>query len=124
VRIEADTLEELFEAGLKSMSNVLKKNFCNANAEFKIEFEVTVKSTDTTALLVNFLSEVLTKSYAENILFCNLSISELTDVRLIATVYGAATEAFDKDIKSITYHEADVMKNPEGNWETLLIFDI
>jgi len=26
VRLEADTLEELFEAGLKGMSNILKKD--------------------------------------------------------------------------------------------------
>ncbi len=124
VRLEADTLEELFEAGLKGMSNILKKDFCSTNAEFNVEIKVKIQSTDTTALLVDFLSEVLTKSHVDTILFCSLSITELTDKLLVATVYGAATEAFDEDIKAITYHEADVRQNSEGNWETLLIFDI
>ncbi|HXH18585.1 MAG TPA: archease [Chitinophagales bacterium] len=124
VRIEADTLDELFEAGLKGMTNILKKDFCSSLTEFRIEYNVEIKSNDVTALLVDFLSDVLTKSYVDRMLFCELSVSELTAKSLIATVYGTRADGFDEDIKAITYHEADVKQNNEGKWETLLIFDI
>lgn len=124
LRIEADTLEELFEAGLKGMSTILKKDFCNSMTEFNIERQVNIDSNDITSLLVDFLSEALTKSYVEHALFCELSVVKLTDQTLIATIRGTRVDSFDEDIKAITYHEADVKKNQNGNWETLLIFDI
>ena len=124
LRIESDSLEELFEAGLKGMSNVLKKDFCNTVTEFRMVHEVKIESHDTTSLLVDFLSEMLTKSYVDRVLFCELSVAELTNESLIATAYGTSVDSFDEDIKAITYHEADVRENQQGNWETLLIFDI
>ena len=124
IRIEADTLEELFEAGLKGMSNLLKKDFCHAIVEFEVLHEINVVSNDLTSLLADFLSETLARCYEDSVIFCELSVLELTENNLIATIHGTAAEAFDKEIKAISYHEADVKKNSEGNWETRLIFDI
>ncbi len=124
LRIESDALDELFEAGLKGMSHVLKKDFCNGFTEFEIEYSLNVQAADITRLLVDFLSEVLTQSYIETVVFCELEVLELNENTLVATVRGNKTDSFDEDIKAITYHEADVQKNPQGNWETFLIFDI
>jgi SHS2 domain-containing protein len=127
VRIEADTLEKLFEAGLKGMGNVLKKDFCNTFdtfAEFDILQEISIESNEITSLLIYFLSEALTKSYVDHVLFCELSVLELNETRLIGVMHGASVKEFDEDIKAITYHETDVKKNNCGNWETRLIFEI
>ena len=35
-----------------------------------------------------------------------------------------AVDAFDEDIKAVTYHEANIEENEEGVLQTTIIFDI
>lgn len=58
-------------------------------------------SLDISSLLIDFLSTILTLSYENKAIFC-----------------------FDKDIKAVTYHEAEVKKNDQGKYETTIVFDI
>ncbi|GIV33313.1 MAG: archease [Chitinophagales bacterium] len=124
LRIEADSLEELFEAGLKGMAQILKKDFCFQHTDFDVEYTISIEAADLTLLLVDFLSEILTQSYIETVVFCELEVAHISENKLTATVQGKKTDAFDTDVKAITYHEADVQRNHLGNWETYLIFDI
>jgi SHS2 domain-containing protein len=45
-------------------------------------------------------------------------------VEVIATIKGNRVSYFDEDIKAVTYHEAAVKQNNEGQLETVIIFDI
>src|SRR3989338_4605410 len=127
LRIKAwgKTKEELFKNALRGMAYVQKE-------EARITKKVQVKSTDMTALLIDFLSEVLTQSQINRVVFFDANFKAFSDtpsadsgqVELEAEIEGIKVDEFDEDIKAVTYHEAEVKQNPEGVYETKIVFDI
>ncbi|MCB0570080.1 MAG: archease [Phaeodactylibacter sp.] len=125
LRLRADTLEGLFTAGFTALNGLIKPEACgDGSSPLPISKAVSVQSADTTALLVDFLSDVLTAVHEEKAVFCVLRLLSLSATRLEALIEGKPAGGFEEDIKAVTYHEADVRLNAEGLWETLLIFDI
>jgi SHS2 domain-containing protein len=59
IKIEADSLEALFQAGLKSMSCLLKEDINEKENDLPVACMVELHAGDTTALLIDFPSEVL-----------------------------------------------------------------
>lgn len=124
IRLEADTPEELFQAGASVLNELLKPGFCQRTSTGTIHEAIEVESTDTTALLIDFLSELLTLSYTERAVFCQVNVLHFAANSISARVSGWPAEGFEEDIKAITYHEANVHRNAEGRWETLVVVDI
>jgi SHS2 domain-containing protein len=124
VRIEADSLEDLFLAGVTAMNEVLMGRFCDEENLVDVEETIETDSIDTTALLIDFLSDVLTLCHSEKALFCKLNVSAISPTRIRAKVGGTKVDGFHDDIKAVTYHEAEVVQNEKGWWETMVIFDI
>jgi SHS2 domain-containing protein len=130
LKIEADTLEELFTAALEGMGNLIKKEVCQNSAlvetdqENLLKEKIEISSIDTTTLLIDFLSEVLTHTQVNKAVYCKIRFEKLTTNFLSATIFGKQTENFDEDIKAVTYHEAEIKKNENGNFETIIVFDI
>ncbi|MFC1598064.1 archease [Patescibacteria group bacterium] len=124
--IEGDTKEELFTAALLGMNELMKKGECAdpGDGQPTITEEIEVSAPDFTALLVDFMSTVLTMSHQYKAVFCDVVFSELSDDTLKAKIMGREVEQFDEDIKAATYHEADVRENEAGNLQTTIVFDI
>jgi SHS2 domain-containing protein len=118
------TLQGLFEQGVKGMSNILKESFCDEPHKFDIKRIVELESSDITNLLIDFLSDVLSSSYIEKVVYCHIEIIEFSGLKIKAELYGTHVKAFDEEIKAVTYHEADVKINDNALWETCIIFDI
>lgn len=123
LKVEGDSLEELFTAALEGMTDIIKNKICNAD-EFPVEEKIEVKSSNATNLLIDFLSEILTHSHIDHNVFCKIEFEELTENSLKANIQGIKVDGFDEDIKAVTYHEANVVKNEKGNYETVIVFDI
>jgi SHS2 domain-containing protein len=124
MKIEGSHLEELFRAGVIGMSNILRDGFCDQNVEFDRKSMLEVTASDGTCLLIDFLSEVLSASYAEKAVYCEVDFLDFTPHHTVAEIRGKQIQSFDEEIKAVTYHEADVRKNNKDQWETLVIFDI
>lgn len=124
MKVRADTLNELYETAMRGTSNLLKNNFCNQMVAGSSEKKIVVRSVDRIALLIDFLSEVLLNSHINKAIYCNLNIVKLTDQEIEATISGSSVEYFDEDIKAVTYHEANVFKHKNNQWEANIIFDI
>ncbi|NND31313.1 MAG: archease [Saprospiraceae bacterium] len=124
IQVEADSLEELFLAGASVISDLLKPDFCQEHKAFSVLKKIDVRSPDITALMIDFLSDLLTHSYTSKSIFCHIEMRRLTDQMVNATISGCPVDGFDEDIKAVTYHEANILKNKSGNWETMLILDI
>jgi SHS2 domain-containing protein len=122
--IEGESLEKLFMAGLKGMANILKENVCEATHIFNSNTRIKTSSLDYTNLLIDFLSEVLSHSYANKTIYCKVNIITLERYHIVADIYGLETNGFDEEIKAVTYHEAEVKRNKNKLWETCIIFDI
>ena len=88
------------------------------------ERKIIVEAPDTTALLIDFLSEVLALSQINKEIYGRMTFSHFSPTKVEATLGGVMAEKFDEDIKAVTYHEADVRQNEKGEWETMIVFDI
>lgn len=129
LKIKGDSLEELFLAALQGMGNLIKKNICSDESiqnskEEVLKEKIEVVAPDLTSLLIDFLSEVLTASQVNKVVYCKVKFEKIDHNNIKAIIYGTMVENFDEDIKAVTYHEAEVKKNNEGLWETIIIFDI
>lgn len=122
--IEGDTLEELFTSAFEGMASIMKNDFCDSKSSGSLREDISFESIDTTTLLVEFLSDVLTLAQGEKAIFCTVDFMSLNENSLQVSIGGEKVEGFDEDIKAVTYHEAEVRKNEKGNWETVIIFDI
>ncbi len=85
--------------------------------------QITVESTDITGLLVDFLSEVLSLSHQNKVLFCEVKFEKLTECYLKAEIRGYRVDGFDDDVKAVTYHEAEVSFSEEV-YRTIIVLDI
>jgi SHS2 domain-containing protein len=121
LKLKAGSLNELFESALEGMNNILKEGL-HLKPSIKETFEI--KSVSTTALLVDFLNEVLTLSNLNKVIFNKLEIEKINDREISGSLCGVPVNYFDEDIKAVTYHEAEVIKNEQDEFETVLIFDI
>lgn len=120
--VEGTTLQELFSAALEGMADIIVSGSCGKRATATMELSVT--SFDTTTLLIDFLSDVLTQTHLTRTIFCTANFTDFTPSSLKATLHGYVVDGFEEDIKAVTYHEAEVVKNSRGNYETVIIFDI
>jgi SHS2 domain-containing protein len=124
VLLKANNRVELFEGALEGMNNILKPGVCNESEKIIHKSNVRVMSNDITSLLIDFLNDVLTLTHTLKIIFCALEVHHLDDNEIDATVTGVSVASFDEDIKAVTYHEADVQLNNNGQLETVIVFDI
>lgn len=122
LKVSGDSPEELFRAAVKGMASIIKRDACKNRAEIKKK--ISLSSADRTTLLIDFLSEALTLSQTDRIVFCNVNFEKLTETELTGEILGTKVNEFDEDIKAVTYHEANVVRNEKGRWETTIIFDI
>ncbi|MCL5958437.1 MAG: archease [Chloroflexi bacterium] len=124
LKVEASSLEELFTISLEGMNQILKKTFCKKRNGLPLIHRIQISSPDTTALLIDFLSEALTLSHIQGSIFCRVEFAELGSHSLTANLSGTKVKGFDEDIKAVSYHEAEIERNSRGNLQTNLVFDI
>jgi len=124
LKVKAKTQKELFVSACEGMSQILKKDFFRKASRCPLNLKVSVSSVDQTTLLIDFLSEILTLSQEHHAIFGKVYFLKFSQTSLLAKICGAKVDQFDNDIKAVTYHQAEVKKNPKGEWETTVIFDI
>jgi len=123
VRVEAPTLEDLFEtAGLAFTELVTSVDSvdCPVERRFKLQED------DVETLLVSWLQELLYLLDTEDLVFARFQV-KIHGLSLEATAWG---DVFDPNIhtmktevKAVTYHQLEVAKSDQG-WQAQVIFDI
>jgi len=124
MKIESSTVEQLFIAGMIGMGNILKKGFCDKDNPIDCKSKIEIHAMDQTCLFIDFLSNILSHSYADKSIYCKVEFSLFTSNKIKADIFGTHTSKLDEEIKAVTYHEAQVHKNRNHQWETLVVFDI
>ena len=121
VLVTADTLEALFRDAVHGMYAVMRGE---AHEGSPVRRTIAVdESADTTALLVDFLNEVLNRAQIGRELFDAVTFTRFEATSLTAELAGRAPAEFEEDVKAVTYHEADV-RLEDGRWTTMLVFDL
>ena len=90
----------------------------------KVRRSIKIESPDITALLVDFLSDALSLSQINREIYNKVRFVYFSETLLDAELEGVKVGSFDRDIKAVTYHEANIKELNEGAYSTLLVFDI
>ncbi|MFH0831167.1 MAG: archease [Parcubacteria group bacterium] len=117
------SLETLFIAALQGLAQLLSDKASEQNIHGKRVTEViNLTATDRAALLVDFLSEVLTRSVIKRAVFSCVQFVELTGTKLQAQITGVGKK-FDNDVKAVTYHAAKISQK-KGALSVTITYDV
>ena len=119
IEISSASPEELFADGVRGLMHVMKPEV----SEEEIVVTVEVESPDLTALLVDFLNELLLRCHTRRETFEPESIV-LRDDTVVARLRATPVSDFEEDVKAVTYHEADVRQAEDGAWTTTIVLDV
>jgi SHS2 domain-containing protein len=122
LKLEATSHEELFQAGLEGLATLIHPSPLPLEPE--VSYELSLQSSDSTALIIDFLAEVLTLSHIHKAIFTKIHFKNFSPTALEAEIKGTKVDRFEKDVKAVTYHEANITKNDQELFETIVIFDI
>lgn len=122
VRVHAATPEVLFADALVAMVEILGPT--GYGSEPPATVEVSIEAPDITALLIDFLNEVLLETTLRKTAFRDVAVHSISETGLRATLSGQRFASLGRDIKAVTWHEADVRRNRNREWETVIVFDI
>lgn len=121
MHLRADSIPELFRAGLEGVAEWLKPGMPReADGEAKIVVESAMPET----LLVDFLVDALTQSHIRHVVFFDARFEKLEEQRAEAMLIGRGVDSFDDDVKAITYHGAGIRRTKAGHYETEVLFDV
>ena len=79
-------------------------------------------------LFVAWLDELIFQHETKEVFFKRAEIQQCSETEMSATVYGEPSN-FDKhevytEIKSVTYHQLQVVQKGDGSWFAQVIFDL
>lgn len=124
LEIYGKTLEELFVNAAEALADILAGHKPPLLHIKEAKEKIEIRSVSLNALLVDFLNEILARSQINKAIYrVHDSKVIMHDSRLEAELVGAKVSKFDKDVKAVTYHEAEI-KNESGTWKTKLVLDI
>lgn len=122
VKVEADSLEQLFSDSAKGMFFLIteKKEFGD-----EIEREVNVGSHDLDFLLFQWLSELLYISETEKLIFGRFEILELRENSIRAKCLGEriVQGSIKRIVKAVTLHNLHIVRH-NNKWKVEIIFDL
>jgi SHS2 domain-containing protein len=122
IRLEADSLEHLFSEGMKSLYDVLQPR--RKKGKSSVVLSINLNGSDITVLLIDFLNEVLSYSLINKCVYDKILIFNLSGDNLLVELKGFTVAKFLKDVKAVTFHEAEVVESGAGIFETMIILDI
>lgn len=123
MKISGTDLESLFQKGMEGLCQLLLTE-THKNRAKRVGRQIHISAPDTTVLLIDFLSEVLTFAHIDKAVYSEVCFDYLNSDALEAEIHGRRVSGFAEEIKAVTYHEAEVKKSKEGRWESMIIFDI
>ena len=133
LKVFGSSPKELFKNALYAMAYIQKPDIVEQSTVGKIigrirgrraDDSVAIESMDYNTLLVDFLSEVLSRSDTQNAVFFDIKFTEFSELKIEGKIYGIKVDDFSKNIKAVTYHEIDIKETEPGKWESILVFDI
>jgi SHS2 domain-containing protein len=119
LKVWGTELSDIFEQaalGLFSLTGMVLKS------KPRLSRMIEMQNVDSESLLVDFLSELLYFSEAEEIGFDSFDIRIHGSI-LKATLYGAPVDTMTREIKAVTYHNLAINQGVLG-LEVSIVFDV
>jgi SHS2 domain-containing protein len=92
-------------------------------SEVTVTRTIKLEGIDRESLLVAWLNELLYLHESEGLGFVEIEIQHLDETSLQATVRGASTQQWLKEIKAVTYHNLSI-EEKESGLEVTLVLDV
>jgi len=122
VHVHAASLVELFSDAVQAMNEILDPTL--PEQAKVVTAEISLEAPDVTALLIDFLNDVLLQTQLQRTTFRDIALHTFTDTSLRATLSGQRFASLGRDIKAVTWHEAEIRRNRNREWKTVIVFDI
>jgi len=123
LKVNGLNLEELFRNALEGMNSIIDGEKIPGKEGLIID-EIESFADDASLLLVDFLSGTLTLTHTKKAIFDTVRFSSLNENYFKAVISGYPVNGFEEDIKAVTYGETNIVKNIQGYFETVILFDI
>jgi SHS2 domain-containing protein len=121
--IKSNSRHELFHAGILGLAKIIAPSVSKKN--YTVSKKIRVESQDLTTLFIDMLNEVLSLSHVNKCVFDEIITLEIYDERVLeAELSGFMVKKFIKDVKAVTYHEAEIRQSGIGILQTVVILDI
>mgnify|MGYP001606310718 FL=1 len=133
LKILGSSAKELFKNALYALAMVQKPEIVEQSAVNsligrlrgrRISEEFAIESMDYNTLLVDFLSEVLSRAEAQNAVFFDVKFTGFSESKIEGRIYGIKVDDFAQNIKAVDYQGVDVAEAEPGRWESNLVLDI
>jgi SHS2 domain-containing protein len=131
IRAFGRTKEELFSNATRGMFQILNPKFSpyggspeGREARNPEKRSIKIQSSDINSLLVDFLNEVNYLRVMNGEIYDKIKFTKFSDTVLEGELTDRKVQEFGEDIKAVTFHELDIHQNPEGLWETVVVFDV
>ena len=121
IRAFGKTKKDLF---LNMMSGMIESQKAEIKGGKRTKREIKIKSLDFSALLVDFLSEVLYLGQVNKEIYTNVKFTKFTDKEIRGKLIGQTIERFGEDIKAATHHDLDIHQKEDGTWKATVLFDV
>jgi SHS2 domain-containing protein len=123
-----ETQEEVFENAALAMFNVI---IDTGKVSGDTTREITLKSPDLEALIVDWLSELLYIFEVEEIIFREFRVEKIREeesgysikAQALGEKYYPDSHPFETEIKAVTYNQLEIVKTPSG-WKAQVVVDI
>jgi SHS2 domain-containing protein len=89
----------------------------------RVSRRLELRALDYESLLIAWLNELLFLHESENLGFDEWDITDLDPQHLLATLRGAALQAWEKDVKAATYHNLSIVATAKG-LEATVVLDV
>jgi len=125
IRVKGRDLKGLFLNAAEAMFDIIAEPPVSVQGKQIIKTNVDLKADNSEELLVAWLSELLSLSYAKELIFYGFEIKQMDKNSLQAEASGINTEDCEikTEIKAVTYHELKIEKTGSG-WQAQIIFDV
>ena len=126
VLVRAENIKGLFKESLRAVFEIISGKDISLfrGSKPKIIREIDVSSVDREALLVDFLSKALSLSEIHREFYFDCEFKEFSSIFLSAYLLGLPLEEKAEEIKGVSYHNLRVEKNKNGEWQTVILFDV
>lgn len=121
LRIYGSDLAQLFSNAAMGMSSLLVQDIQDVPIEVVRRLELDAYDAET--LLVDWLTELAYWAEDEGLIFSKISLSDVTDTHLKATLRGGRVAELLKHIKAVTYHNLEIVRTEQGLAATI-VFDV
>ena len=122
LRVHGASLAELFAHAAQGMFALMQCQPAPQAAPVAQALEIV--SYDTTALLVDWLTELLYLSERDGACFERFEILQLEPGQLVAQISGRQLGQAARHIKAVTFSELDIVRLDSGSYRATITFDV